>query len=623
MKNLVLLVVLILVAFSWAGKTLADSENPWKKVGVAYSEVQDVINTSKCYYNTDIFVGCIAALNNLVSYYFGDSEKAGPSYFSINLQANEKEKRIFQVDYSERVQGFLKLRRQYSFEKISDEEFLGKLKDYKKEIEEFREISREQTAKWKKQAPALIKEVHKEINENNGRFNPPVHFDVYLDAIEKNIMSELAANRATQVLVDTISEYLKWAFDGHSSVIPQEIYRKQTTFSKETIFGIGVRFSTSDGYPLIESVIKGGPTFKSEKIFAGDRIVEVYDPASVIYKGPKDLKGFNSEDVVKLLKGKKSTSVFLTIEREGKKIEEPIEIVRGKVELKNVDFQMLNESKIGYIDYGSFSLDSSREIVRAVQQLEGAGAEGLILDLRGNPGGIIDEAVNIADIFLGPNKSVVTLKGVKAFEGQVSSYHTKQSVLSDLPLVILIDQGSASASELLSGALRDYKKAILVGTKTFGKGTVQIPVQGNRVPRMLPSARFKTIDGLIVAGEHPLVKHIPFTDRGDINFRMTTGRFYQPNGMSNQKIGIYPHFEVGKKPGPVNLEGTISEASLVNVPAEDGEKVIPQPSAELSNCVEDQGQALQKYNQETVKLRVDFQLESAKDVARCLIQQAS
>jgi carboxyl-terminal processing protease len=224
--------------------------------------------------------------------------------------------------------------------------------------------------------------------------------------------------------------------------------------------GVGISLGSDEktGAVIVISPIEGTPAQKAG-ILPQDRIIKVDDV---------DMTGKSIDDVVRLLRGPKGTKVTLYIERLGIKNLLKFELVRDNIRLKTVAYEMLDKN-IGYIKITSFDSYTSDEFNNAITELKKKGVKGLILDLRNNPGGSLYESVKVADRILGKGLVVYTEDRNK---NKLEEYYSGESKLS-IPLVVLVNENSASASEILAGAIQDYKAGILVGTKTFGKGSVQ------------------------------------------------------------------------------------------------------------------------------------------------------
>ena len=237
-----------------------------------------------------------------------------------------------------------------------------------------------------------------------------------------------------------------------------EDYRYQVT---GTYAGIGSTIRTIDDYVHIESPVEGFPAHKAG-LLPGDKILAV---------DGEDMKGKKSGEVTEYLKGKAGTSFELTIERMGEG-ELTKSITREKIKIKNVPYQGIIEDEIGYIKLTGFTPNAGKEVRDAVIDLKGKGAKKLVLDLRNNGGGLLHEAINIVNVFVPRGETIVITRG--KFEEDNRSYKTLNSPVDiDIPLVVLINGNSASASEIVSGALQDLDRAVLVGRNSFGKGLVQ------------------------------------------------------------------------------------------------------------------------------------------------------
>ncbi|PCI33737.1 MAG: peptidase S41 [Flavobacteriaceae bacterium] len=224
--------------------------------------------------------------------------------------------------------------------------------------------------------------------------------------------------------------------------------------------GIGMRSKYKENIITITSVYKDGPAHKAGLI-PGDVIIQIDD---VI------VKDFEDKSVVNLIKGTPKTSVQLKILRNGKT--EEITVARKKIEINPVPFYQMMDDKVGYIAFVKFNRRASSEVKKAYKELKSQGMEQLILDIRHNPGGLLGEAVAICNMFLPKGEIIVTTRG--KMKKWSDNYRTKSEPIDlEIPIVILIDERSASASEIVSGALQDYDRAVILGQRSYGKGLVQ------------------------------------------------------------------------------------------------------------------------------------------------------
>lgn len=259
--------------------------------------------------------------------------------------------------------------------------------------------------------------------------------------------------------------------------------------------GLSLGYDEETGSIVVIAPIEGTPAHKAG-ILPKDRIIKVNNV---------DLKGRNIDDAVKLMRGKKGTKVTLYIKREGNDEILKFDLVRDNIKFKTVRHEILDDN-IGYIKITSFDSETGIEFEKTIDALEKNDVKGIILDLRNNPGGSLQESVHVADRILG--KGVIVSTKVR-YKNTVEEYHSDERKLS-LPLVVLINENSASASEIVAGAIQDYKAGTLVGTKTFGKGSVQ--------------------------------ELEPFSDGSGL--KLTIARYYTPNGRCIDGVGIEPDVKV-------------------------------------------------------------------------------
>ena len=221
---------------------------------------------------------------------------------------------------------------------------------------------------------------------------------------------------------------------------------------------IGVR----NGFIVISSTFEGTPAYR-KGIKPGDKILEI---------NGKPTRGMNTEDASNLMRGSSGTTVKLIIKREGLETPLEYEVERAVIELKNVPYYGVVEDSIGYVRLSRFSEDSGKELRDAITDLNQKQVKGLILDLRNNGGGLLSQAVETSELFLDKGKLVVYTKGKD--EKQTIKYSSQAApIFADKPLVILVDEGTASASEIVAGAVQDWDRGVIIGNNTFGKGLVQ------------------------------------------------------------------------------------------------------------------------------------------------------
>ncbi len=331
----------------------------------------------------------------------------------------------------------------------------------------------------------------------------------YVDTISRSILEESA--------IPAILEEL----DPHSIYIPAKEMQSISEDLRGNFDGIGVVFNHQTDTSIIISVISGGPSDKIG-VLAGDRIIKVNDSLIAGQNMP-------SNDVVGMLKGKKGTKVKVSLERKNVPDLIEVEIIRGEIPLYSVDVSYMIEKNIGYIKINRFAETTSREFIRGVKKLKDEGLQKLVLDLRGNTGGVMGAATNIADQFLEAEKLIVYTQGKASPKREYFS--TSRDLCKDIEVVVLIDEFAASASEILAGAIQDNDRGTIIGRRSFGKGLVQ--------------------------------EQQPLTDGSVI--RLTIARYYTPTGRSIQKPYSDDKNEYYNDLNERYLNGEFSEADSIHL----------------------------------------------------------
>lgn len=270
----------------------------------------------------------------------------------------------------------------------------------------------------------------------------------YYQKVDQTKLINGAINGMVQALGDPYSVYMS----------NEEAQNFHNTISS-SFEGIGAEIEEKDGHIVIVSPIKGSPAEKAG-LKPNDMILSV---------NGKSLQGMNSSQAVNLIRGKKGTKVELIIQRPGTEAPVKVSIVRDQIPINTVYGEMLGNG-IAKVQITSFSTNTSKELVTTLNDLHKKGMKGLVLDLRQNPGGLLDQAINVASLFVPKGK---VLFKVEDRNGNIKEYTSQNAGKPNLPLVVLIDSGSASASEIVSAALNESAGVPLVGEKSFGKGTVQ------------------------------------------------------------------------------------------------------------------------------------------------------
>ncbi len=288
--------------------------------------------------------------------------------------------------------------------------------------------------------------------------------------------------------------------DPHSSYLDQEQFKELQVGTSGEFGGLGIEVGMEDGFVKVIAPIDHTPAERAG-IKAGDLIIRLDDTP---------VKGLTLNDAVKIMRGKPGTVLRLTVVREG--VDQPlkIDIKRDIIKVKSVKSRML-EDGFGYVRISQFQSKTAENMVDAIEVLKkesGGSLKGLVLDLRNNPGGVLNGAVAVSDAFL--KKGLIVYTEGRVSDSKLRFNATPDDILDAAPLVILVNQGSASASEIVSGALQDHRRAIIVGTPTFGKGSVQT---------ILPLSNGTAV-------------------------KLTTARYYTPSGRSIQAEGIKPDIEL-------------------------------------------------------------------------------
>lgn len=288
-----------------------------------------------------------------------------------------------------------------------------------------------------------------------------IQFNKFKDVLsltEKYYVDEVS----TKDLVEGAITGLLSKLDPHSVYIPASQLKRVEEEFMGSFEGIGIEFDVLNDTLLVVTPIAGGPS-EALGILAGDKIVKINDTSAI---------GIKREDVPKKLRGPKGTKVKVTILRSGIKELLEFEIIRDKIPLYSVDVSYMVDDEIGYVSVNRFSATTRNEVAEALRKLKSNGMKKLILDLRNNPGGFLEQAYHMADLFLPAGKKIVYTKARRAEfnEEYVSRGSTE---FQDIPLIVLINHGSASASEIVSGAIQDWDRGLIVGETSFGKGLVQ------------------------------------------------------------------------------------------------------------------------------------------------------
>ncbi len=321
-------------------------------------------------------------------------------------------------------------------------------------------------------------------------------FTRILDLIERNYVEKVDPNQLTDSAIQAMLNSL----DPYSVYLSPDKYKELEMGTSGEFGGIGMEITIKNGVLTVVSPLVDTPAYKAG-IEAGDQIIEI--------EGKKTDK-MNEFEAVKILRGPKGTNVTIKIKKKKNDQIETIKLTRDLIQLKSVSGELL-DNNIGYVKLIQFQDRSSQELESTIEDLtkkSGTGLNGLILDLRNNPGGLLTQAVEVVDIFLDQG-IIVSVKG-RNKEQNLDYYATKGDETVQYPVVVLVNKGSASASEVVAEALQDSKRSTILGTQTFGKGSVQTIIR---------------------------------LDDGS-GLKITTAKFYAPSGRSIDSVGVMPDIVV-------------------------------------------------------------------------------
>ena len=317
------------------------------------------------------------------------------------------------------------------------------------------------------------------------------------------VQSEYVDEKTPQDLIYGALRGMLSSLDPHSQFMDPDEYKDLKTETEGKFGGLGIEISIKDNLLTIISPVEDSPAWRAG-IKPGDRIVKI---------GKEVTRDMDLDDAVKLLRGDPGTKVTITILREKEDLVKDFVLTREVILVDDIKDPHIIGDHIGYVRLTEFRENSYGELHRAIEKLKSQGADSLILDLRNNPGGLLDVAIKIAQDFLPTGKTIVSTKGRNASQNFVAKSENEGGDFLDWPMVVMINEGSASGSEIVAGALRDNKRAVLVGVKSFGKGSVQ--------------------------------SVIPLPDGSGL--RLTTARYFTPSGVCINGIGITPDVVVEDK----------------------------------------------------------------------------
>jgi carboxyl-terminal processing protease len=518
----------------------------WKDTGLTFADVEQNFTDKACYHDAGRFMGCVGAINTLV---------AGENLAFTN--AAERAKDAF---YGKVVQDFGEVKLV-----AVDKDKIPTL-GYRVQIERIKEARKAWAA----------------IYRDRTR---PVPFGKVVDWFKANLLAKLGDTQAS-VSASALNAYLNASIDPHTSIVPRQYMEDEQQDAGEHFSGIGARLSKIEVGVAVE-VLEGSPAEKAG-VLTGDVVVGVDD---------YDARGKPLDEVVRRIRGPEGTDVVLSVVRDGAPVK--VTVKRGKIDVPNVEWKLLADGATGYVKLSSFmDLGSCDAVEGALRALREKDAKGLVLDLRSNGGGRVDVALCVAGLFLPPDQPIYEMRrldprtGRGSTKGEGYEVTEPRRLRTELPLVVLVNPYSASASEILSGAFQDHGRAVILGERTFGKGSAQ---------SIQPS---------------PL--------REGIVVWRTTQRFYLPSGRSTQGAGVTPDLTVHRKLKPTedDLVAFREEDLYANPLPEEGPAwKQPRPAyvAGISSCLATGKKAESAYQAKASSpVPPDLQLLTAQEALGCM-----
>ena len=330
---------------------------------------------------------------------------------------------------------------------------------------------------------------------SSNTFNDELYkkIDLFAEVLEK-IRKEYVDEVDQSELIDNAINGALQSLDPYSAYMDSELFESMETDTKGEFGGLGIEVGMEAGVVKVVAPINGTPAARAG-LKAGDYIVKI---------DGEQVQGKSLMEAVKLMRGPVGSTIDLTIRRKGIKKALSKTIKREIIEIKSVESKILKKN-IGYLKLNAFNSNSSKQLFDQIKNIENKNkTSGYILDLRNNPGGLLTQAINVADFFLDDGE-IVSTRGRKSIENR-RFFAKKGDKVKGKPLIVLINNGSASASEIVAGALKDHKRAIILGSSTYGKGSVQ--------------------------------SIIPLKNGGGI--RITISKYYLPSGQSISEVGVKP-----------------------------------------------------------------------------------
>ena len=358
----------------------------------------------------------------------------------------------------------------------------------------------------------IAKEEPKETNQT--RFESLSKLTQVIGTVEKYYVDDIKLEQ----IVNKALKGLMQELDAHSTYLDKKSSKEMSIQTKGEFGGLGITVGMRDGALTVISPIDGTPAFDAG-VEAGDIILKIDDTSTL---------NMTLDEAVSLMRGKPKTEIVLTVVRKGQNKPLKIDIIRDIIKIESVFAKSIQDEDLLYLRVSSFDRKVTMDLKKAIKNKPST--KGIILDLRNNPGGLLNQAIGVVDLFV--NDGIIVSQKGRTSEDEEKFNANQANTITSVPLVVLVNGGSASASEIVSGALQDHKRAIIIGEKTFGKGSVQAV--------------------------------LPITQDRSENIKLTIAKYYLPSGRTIQATGITPDVVAyaGESVSETDSEFKIKEADL-------------------------------------------------------------